>query len=155
MHAKSLQLCPTLCNPMDCSPPGSSVHEDSPGKKTGVGCHALLKETFLALGFNWDLLSPALAGGFFTTSSTWEAHIIAQLILMLLSSFYTWTVLNTIYTLHYFFCKKCTVIIFILSMKNLKQSNVKRRYVLSCVNSLQPHWCGYEVSSPTQWISTD
>ena len=26
MHAKSLQLCPPLCNPMDCSPPGSSVH---------------------------------------------------------------------------------------------------------------------------------
>ena len=26
LHAKSLQLCPTLCNPMDCSPPGFSVH---------------------------------------------------------------------------------------------------------------------------------
>ena len=26
MHAKSLQSCPTLCNPMDSSPPGSSVH---------------------------------------------------------------------------------------------------------------------------------
>ena len=26
VHAKSLQLCLTLCNPMDCSPPGSSVH---------------------------------------------------------------------------------------------------------------------------------
>ena len=26
MHAKSLQSCPALCNPMDCSPPGSSVH---------------------------------------------------------------------------------------------------------------------------------
>ena len=26
MHAKSLQLCPTICNLMDCSPPGSSVH---------------------------------------------------------------------------------------------------------------------------------
>ena len=26
MHAKSLQLCPTLCDPMDCSLPGSSVH---------------------------------------------------------------------------------------------------------------------------------
>ena len=25
--AKSFQLCPTLCNPRDCSPPGSSVHE--------------------------------------------------------------------------------------------------------------------------------
>ena len=23
--AKSLQSCPTLCDPMDCSPPGSSV----------------------------------------------------------------------------------------------------------------------------------
>ena len=30
------------CNPMDCSPPGSSVHGDSPGKNTGVGCHALI-----------------------------------------------------------------------------------------------------------------
>ena len=26
MHAKSIQLCLTLCDPMDCSPPGSSVH---------------------------------------------------------------------------------------------------------------------------------
>ena len=26
VHAQSLQLCPTLCNPMDCSPPGSSIH---------------------------------------------------------------------------------------------------------------------------------
>ena len=31
------QSCPTLCDPMDCSPLGSSVYEDSPGKKTGVG----------------------------------------------------------------------------------------------------------------------
>ena len=33
------QLCPTLCDPLDCSPPGSSVHSNSPGKNTGVGCH--------------------------------------------------------------------------------------------------------------------
>ena len=31
------QSCLTLCNPMDCSPPGSFVHGDSPGKNTGVG----------------------------------------------------------------------------------------------------------------------
>ena len=37
------QLWPTLCNPVDCSPPGSSVHGDSPGKNTGVGCYALLQ----------------------------------------------------------------------------------------------------------------
>ena len=32
-----------LCDPEDCSPPGSSVHGDSPGKNTGGGCHALLR----------------------------------------------------------------------------------------------------------------
>ena len=37
------QSCPTLCNPMDYILPGSSVHGDSPGKNTGVGCHALLQ----------------------------------------------------------------------------------------------------------------
>ena len=37
------QSRPTLCDLMDCSPPGSSVHWDSPGKNTGVGCCALLQ----------------------------------------------------------------------------------------------------------------
>ena len=37
--------CVQLCDPMDCSPPGSSVHGDSLGKNTGVGCHALLRGT--------------------------------------------------------------------------------------------------------------
>ena len=36
------QSCPTLCDPMYRSSPGSSVHGDSPGKNTGVGCHILL-----------------------------------------------------------------------------------------------------------------
>ena len=40
------QSCPSLCDPMDCSPPGSSVHGDSPGKNTGVYCHALLQGIF-------------------------------------------------------------------------------------------------------------
>ena len=31
------QSCPTLCDPMDCHPPGSSVHGDSPGKNIGLG----------------------------------------------------------------------------------------------------------------------
>ena len=41
--AKSLQSCPTLFDPMDCSLPSSSVHRDSPDKNTGVACHALLQ----------------------------------------------------------------------------------------------------------------
>ena len=40
------QSCLTLCDPMDCSPPGSSIHGDSPDKNTGVGCHGLLQGTF-------------------------------------------------------------------------------------------------------------
>ena len=38
-----VQSCPTLCDPMDYSAPGSSIHGDSPDKNTGVGCHALLQ----------------------------------------------------------------------------------------------------------------
>ena len=41
--AKSLQSCPTLCDPIDGSPPGSHHPWDSPGKNTGVGCHFLLQ----------------------------------------------------------------------------------------------------------------
>ena len=42
LRAQSLQSCPTLCDPMDYSPSGSSYHGDSVGI-TGVGCHALLQ----------------------------------------------------------------------------------------------------------------
>ena len=72
-HAKLLQLCLTLCDPMDLSPPGFSVHgilqarvlvwvampssrgSSDPGIKPA------------------SLMSPALAGGFFSTITTWEA----------------------------------------------------------------------------------
>ena len=40
--AKSLQSCPTPCNPRNSSPPGSRPW-DSSGKNTGVGCQFLLQ----------------------------------------------------------------------------------------------------------------
>ena len=46
------QSCPTLCNPMDYSLPGSSVLGDSLSKNTGVGCHALLQGIFPTQGSN-------------------------------------------------------------------------------------------------------
>ena len=74
--AKSLQSCLTLCDSMDCSPPGSSVH--------GILQARLLE--WVAMPSSRDLpdpgiesvplLSPALASGFFTTSATWEAPLI-------------------------------------------------------------------------------
>ena len=45
------QSCPTLCHPMDCSPPGSSIHGFL-GKSTGVGCHFLLQGIFPTWGSN-------------------------------------------------------------------------------------------------------
>ena len=40
---------------MDCCPPDSSVHGDSPGKNIGMGCHAFLQGIFLTQGSNPDL----------------------------------------------------------------------------------------------------
>ena len=54
LRTESLQSCPTLCNPMDCSLPGSSGH--SPGRSTGVGCRARLQGIFLTQGLNLCLL---------------------------------------------------------------------------------------------------
>jgi len=56
MHAKPLQLCLTLCDPMNHSPPGSSVHGHYPGKNTGMGFHALLQGIFPTQGLNLCLL---------------------------------------------------------------------------------------------------
>ena len=54
------QLCPTLCDPVDCSPPGSSVCGDSPGKNTGVELEWVAisssRGIFLAQGSNQCLL---------------------------------------------------------------------------------------------------
>ena len=50
------ELYPILCNPMECSLPGSSIQGDSPGMNTGVGCHALLQGIFPTQGSNTRLL---------------------------------------------------------------------------------------------------
>ena len=56
MQAKSLQSCPTLCDPMDSSPPDSSVRGDSPDENTGVGSLYLLQRIFLTQELNQGLL---------------------------------------------------------------------------------------------------
>ena len=48
--------CPTLCDPVDHSPPSSCVHGDSPGKNTGMGCHAFLQVIFPTQELNQGLL---------------------------------------------------------------------------------------------------
>ena len=52
MYAKSLQSRPTLCNPMDCSPPELLCPWNSPGQNTGVGSLSLLQGIFPTQGSN-------------------------------------------------------------------------------------------------------
>ena len=70
LHAKSLQSCLTLCNPMDCSLPGSSVHGILQQEyRSGLPCPPPgdLPNPGIEPRF---LMSPASASGFFTTSAT-------------------------------------------------------------------------------------
>ena len=66
------QSCPTLCNPMDFSLLGPSIHGDSPSTNTGVGCQPSSKGSSQPM--DWTQVS-RIAGGFFTVWATWEAHI--------------------------------------------------------------------------------
>ena len=78
--AQPFQLCPTLCDPTDCSLPGSSVH-------------GILQQEYSSVlsGSTGDLpnpgiepmspMFPALAGRFFATSATWEAPLYLQIFL--------------------------------------------------------------------------
>ena len=77
--AKSLQLCPTICDSKDYSPPGSSFH--------GILWARILE--WVSIPFFRDLphpgikrmslVSPALPGGFFITSATCKALHILEL----------------------------------------------------------------------------
>ena len=76
MLAKLLQLCLTLCDPLDCSPPCSSLHGILRQEYwNGLPCPP--PGIFLTHpGIEpMSLSPPALAGQFFTTSTTWEAPL--------------------------------------------------------------------------------
>ena len=80
VHAQSLQLCLTLCDPLEYSLSGSSGPCNFAGKNTGVSCYVLLQGIFPTQGSNPSLLHlPALAGMFFTTSATWEVILCLNL----------------------------------------------------------------------------
>ena len=68
------QLCLTLCDPRDCIPPGSSVHGILQVQEYRSGLPCSPSGDLPKPGTKpRSLASPALAGGFFTTSASWEA----------------------------------------------------------------------------------
>ena len=70
MHAKSLQSCLTLFKPMDCRPPGSSVHGTLQARILEWVVISSSRDLLNPGIEPVSLLSPILAGGFFTTSAT-------------------------------------------------------------------------------------
>ena len=73
------QSCLTLCDPMDCSPAGSSVHGNSPGKNTGVGCHAIpewvaMPSSRRSSQLRDEIQVSHIAGGFFIIWENREAQ---------------------------------------------------------------------------------
>ena len=71
VRAKSIQLCPTLCDPVDCSPPGSSVH----------GILQARIVDWVPVPFSRGSLQPGdqtwlfcIAGRFFTTGATFRRN---------------------------------------------------------------------------------
>ncbi|XDA82261.1 hypothetical protein R6Z07F_012183 [Ovis aries] len=74
MCAKLLQSCLTLCDPTGYSPPGSSSMGFSRQEYwSGLSCPPPGKSSQPRNQIAF-LTSPALAGGFFTTSATWGAQ---------------------------------------------------------------------------------
>ena len=62
---------------MDYRPPDVSIHVDFPGKKTAVGCHALLQGIFPTEGLNPHLLCLLhWQVGSLPTRATWEAPLV-------------------------------------------------------------------------------
>ena len=75
VHAKLLQSYPTLCDPMDCGLLGSSVHGFSRQEYwSGLPCPSPADLPNPGITFT-SLKSPALAGGFFTTTATTHRDI--------------------------------------------------------------------------------
>ena len=76
MHVKSLQLCPTFCDPMGYSPPGSSVHGILQARIYWSGLPCPPPGDLPNPGIEpTSVTSPAFANGLFTSSTTWEALI--------------------------------------------------------------------------------
>ena len=84
---------------------------DSPGKNTGVDCHALLQ--WIPRMEPGSLMSPMLAGRFFTTSTTWEAPLTALLrnksqtmksALFKVCSSGVFGIFQELYNCHHYFC---------------------------------------------------
>ena len=127
--AKSLQSCPNLCNPMDCSPPVFSIH--------GILQAGILDwvspppRVFLTQGSKPHLLClPALKSRFFTSSAIWEALILhvtvhfSQYHLLKRLSFFHCILLTSLRNEKIKLCIKRSIFFICIDLLNLQFSNI-------------------------------
>ena len=93
------QSCPTLCDPVDCSPPASSVHGNSPVKNTCLEWVAMLSSRGSSQRKDRTLVLH-IAGAFFAIWATREAHL----------SFGPFLFLSNYISEHYYFYLKGIVV---------------------------------------------
>ena len=75
MHAKSLQLCPAVCDPWTLALQAPlSMGSSRQGYCSGLPCPPPGELPTQGSNLRPICLSPALAGGFFTPSTTWESQ---------------------------------------------------------------------------------
>ena len=74
MHAQLLQSCLTLCDPMDCSPPGSSVHGISQARILESVAVSSSRGSFWPRGWTWVSGISCIIGKFFTTEPPGKPH---------------------------------------------------------------------------------
>ena len=70
------QPCPTLCDPMDCSPPGSSVHGTSQARILEWVVNSFSRGSSQPKGRTYISYISFIGRQVFTTSATWEAPLI-------------------------------------------------------------------------------
>ena len=68
------QSCLTPCSPLDCSPSGSAAHGILQARTLELDTISSSRASSPPRDWLFSLVTPALAGGFFTTSTTWEVQ---------------------------------------------------------------------------------
>ena len=78
MHAKLLQMCLTLCDPMDYSLPGSYVHEMSQGRILEWSAMSSSRGSSCSRNQTWV---SCIAGSFFSTEPSGKPKLFRHLVL--------------------------------------------------------------------------
>ena len=103
------QSRPTLCNPMNYSPPGSPVHEILQAKNSGIGSHSLLQRIFLTQGSNSALLHHGSLPSEPTGKPLWMLKQLVKCLFFFFFFFFSYQPRVTVFSLAWIHENHCVV----------------------------------------------